>query len=79
MRDLRQRCLRQAQRQTPNAKRQTSNCDTAKKLASAAEEIGYIQKNKTYFDTLYFEAGNRLESVKEAALQSKINFSAFFK
>ena len=48
--------------------------DTAKKLASTAEELGYTQKNKTYFDTLCFEAGDRLESVKEAALQSKINF-----
>ena len=48
--------------------------NTAKKLASIAEELGYNQKNKTYFDTLYFEAGNRLEAVKEAALQSKINF-----
>ena len=48
--------------------------ETAKKLASAAEQLGYAQKNKIYFDTLYFEAGNRFESIKETALHSKINF-----
>lgn len=48
--------------------------DTAIKLASAAELLGYVQKNKTYFDTLYFEAGNRFDAIKQAALHSKINF-----
>ncbi len=52
----------------------TSIHDTTKKLASAAEQLGYVQKNKTYFDTLYFELGSDLHSLKEIALQSKINF-----
>ena len=47
---------------------------TAVKLSSAAEQLGYKQKNKTFFDTLFFDTTNSLQSIKDAALNAKINF-----
>ncbi len=48
--------------------------DTAKKLAASAEQLGFIQKNKTYFDTLLFDAGINIKKIKENSLKAGINF-----
>jgi glycine dehydrogenase len=48
--------------------------ERALKLSDAAQALGYIQINKTFFDTLHLEAGEKLEAVKKTALQKKVNF-----
>lgn len=45
-----------------------------KELAAQLEQLGYFQKNSTYFDTLQVECGNELESIRKHALESGINF-----
>ena len=48
--------------------------ENTSKLAGAAQALGYTLKNKTFFDTLHLEAGERLETVKKISLQKKVNF-----
>ncbi len=48
--------------------------ENALKLAEAAQVLGFTQINKTFFDTLLLEAGEKLEAVKKIALQKKVNF-----
>ncbi len=48
--------------------------ENALKLSDAAQALGYTQINKTFFDTLHLEAGEKLEAVKKIALQKKVNF-----
>lgn len=43
-------------------------------LDSALKKTGYKQLNKNYFDTLYVEAGQLAEKIKEIALRNEINF-----
>ncbi len=46
----------------------------AKKLAAAADQMGYKRKNKSFFDTLSFDSGGLINKIKEASDKAKINF-----
>ncbi|HHN48288.1 MAG TPA: glycine dehydrogenase (aminomethyl-transferring), partial [Bacteroidales bacterium] len=48
-------------------------------LNNESAQYGFKQKNKNFFDTLYFEipAGARMEMLREAALAKKMNFRYF--
>lgn len=49
----------------------------ASKLAAQLTQLGFEQKNKVFFDTLYVEVGNQLEAIKQEAEKRKINFRYF--
>jgi len=46
----------------------------AGKLSAAAEQMGFKRKNKSFFDTLHFDAGSLLHKIKEVSDKAKLNF-----
>jgi glycine dehydrogenase len=48
--------------------------NTARKLATKANEAGFRQVNKTYFDTLVFTSDIPADKVRELALKASVNF-----